>query len=192
MVPLSRAFHLTLAPAREYRQRVAESARGSWPHALAIPGLLALLLGIVAPIAATGRITLSLLLSGMIYWSFVPVVQFATGTVLIRSAADRPVDLPRGVELLFAAHGPWSMWLIAAAAMMMFTWNQIEVLATALVPMALTARMLSAFGREVLGLSHRSATRRMMIHQALTWVVIVVYVELTTQLFPRIIGSLQR
>ena len=56
--------------------------------------------------------------------------------------------------------------------------------------MAVTAVMLAAFGREVLGLSGREARIRVFAHQAVTILLIVAYIELATRLSVRIIGAL--
>ena len=57
-------------------------------------------------------------------------------------------------------------------------------------PLAITAFMLGAFGREVLGLSGREARIRVFAHQAVTVLLIVAYIELATRLSVRIIGAL--
>ena len=184
----SRAIALAVAPGPVYRTLLSTGAAGSWPRASRTPILIAALLGIVTSIAATGRITLSLALSGLVCWSFVPLLQMATAAALVASVRERPVSLTRGIELLFAGHGPWSLWLVAIAALQLISPAQSIALASAVVPAVFTARILSAFGREVLALSPQAARARMFAHQAATTILIVTYVQLTTQLSSRISG----
>ena len=143
-------------------------------------------------IAATGRITLSLAFSSAVCWSFVPLLQVATAAMFVASVRERPLGIARGVELLFAGHAPWSVWLVAAGAFQMISADQVVVIASAIVPAAFSARILSAFGREALGLSPWAARGRVVAHQALTWLLIVIYIELATQLSARIIGMFDR
>ena len=188
----SAAVRFMLAPAREYHAAVATRRDASWTRALTVPALLALLLGIVTSIAAAGRTAAPIVLGQILCWSFVPVLQIATGAALVRSARDRRVSVARAIELLFAGHGPWSFWLIGMAALMLAAANQTAILASAPVPMVWTAVLMSAYGREVLGLTRRAAWARALIHQLATVAVIVIYVELATQLSARILGALQQ
>ena len=180
-----------LRPAAEYSERVAASGDASWARALTVPVLLTLLFGIVTSIAATGRVVVSLVASQALCWSFVPALQFATGSMLIASVSRRPVTFPRAVELLFAAHGPWSLWLVVMSAMQVAFPSQAGVLLTFIVPALWTAVILSAFGREVLGLPAASARRRIVAHQAATLTAILIYIELATRLSVRLIGAFQ-
>ena len=89
-----------------------------------------------------------------------------TGAALIASAKTRRVTFPRAIELLFAAHAPWSLWLVAATIFQTINPDPYIVIGSGVVPMAITAVMLAAFGREVLGLSGREARIRVFAHQA--------------------------
>lgn len=188
---MSEALRLMLRPGPEYSARVAASRGASWARALTVPGLLTLLFGIVTSVAATGRVVGSIIASQALCWSFVPALQFVAGSMLIASASGRPVTFPRAMELLFAAHGPWSLWLVAMAAMQMAFPSQVAVLLTFIVPAVWTAVILSAFGREVLGLSATAARRRVLAHQLATLVLILVYIEFATRLSVRLIGAFQ-
>jgi hypothetical protein len=188
----SEALELMARPAREYRRRVGESRDAPWRQALAVPGLLALLLGIVTSAAATGRVVASLVISQTVCWSFVPALQLMTGCILIGSARQRPVSFARAIELLFAAHGPWSLWLVAIAALQMLTANRNIVLASVLAPAVWTAWILLAYSREVLRLPARGAWLRVSAHQAATVLLILTYVELGSRLSVRVIGLFQR
>ena len=181
-------MNFMLRPAPEYARSAAAADDGSWPRALRVPALVAVMLGLLNATAAAGHVSATLVASETVAWSFVPVLQLLTGAGLIASAGVRRVTFPRAMELLFAAHLPWSLWLAAAAVFQTIRPDPI-VIASGVVPMAATAVMLMAFGREVLGLSRREARVRVCVHQAATIVLIVGYIELATRLSVRIIGA---
>jgi hypothetical protein len=186
----SDAIRLMLAPAREYRARVAAATDASWRRALTVPALLVLMLGLLNSTAAAGHVTASLVLDQIVCWSFLPALQLLTGAGLIASADARRVTFPRAVELLFAAHGPWSLWLVAETLLQTVYPDPYVVIGSGLVPLTVTAFMLGAFGREVLGLSAGRARRRVIAHQVVTALMIVTYIELATRLSVRIIGAI--
>jgi hypothetical protein len=187
----SQAWRLMRAPAAEYRQRVDEARTGRWPRALAVPLLVALILGITTSIAGLGRVTASLVLSAVLCWSFVVLLQLLTGLTLIASAGSRRVDIPRSIELLFDGHGPWSLWLVAMGFLHTVAASQDLMVLSSVVPFAWTAVILHAYGREVLGVPWRGALVRTLAHQAMSVVLIVGYVELTTRVSLRIMALLQ-
>jgi hypothetical protein len=153
--------------------------------------LIAVLLGIVTAVAATHRVSGSLILSQTVCWSFVPALQLATGGVLVWSVRGRRISVARAIELLFAAHGPWSFWLVGLAGALTITANQFLPLATAIVPAAWTSIILNVFCREVLGLTAPQARLRTLGHQALTWLLVLGYLEVVSQLAVRVIDRLQ-
>ena len=184
----SAAMNFMLRPAPEYARSAAAADDGSWLRALRVPALVAVMLGLLIATAAAGHVTATLVASEIVAWSFIPVLQLLTGAGLIASAGARRVTFPRAMELLFAAHLPWSLWLAAAAVFQTIRPDPI-VIGSGVVPMGATAVMLMAFGREVLGLSRREARVRVWAHQAATIVLIVGYIELATRLSVRIIGA---
>jgi hypothetical protein len=178
-----------LAPAYEYRARVAEPHAGSWLRALTVPALVAVLLGLTTATAAAGHVSARLVLSEIVSWAFVPLLQLATGAILIRSARARTVGMARAMELLFAAHGPWSLWLVGTALWQLSGPTLEAVIASAVVPHAVTAYLLLVYGREVLGLTPSQARRKVFAHQTATVLLILLYIELATRLSLRIIGA---
>ena len=189
---LSEAVALMLRPSREYQWRVGQSRTAPWPRALIVPGLLTLLFGIVTSAAATGRVVASLVVSQTICWTFVPVLQFVTGSGLIGASPNRLVTFPRAIELLFAAHGPWSLWLVAIGVAQMLTPNQNVVILSAAVPGIWTAWILLAFSHDVLGLPAGRGRLAVFLHQAATVLLILAYVEFASRLSVRAIGQLAR
>ncbi len=180
-----------MSPSREYARRVSAMRDAPWWRALLVPVLLTALLGIVTSAASTGRVVAPLVLSQSICWSFVPALQLATGSLLIASARHRRVTFARGVELLFAGHGPWSVWLAAVGMLQMLTPSATIVLASSLAPWIWTAWILRAFAGEALGLGRSQALVRVLAHQAATLLLVLPYLELATRLSVRLIGVLQ-
>ena len=185
----SDAVRLMRAPAREYRLGVAARRTASWSRALTVPVLLALMLGLLNSTAAVGHVAGLLVLDQIVSWSFVPALQLLTGMALIASARARRVTFPRAVELLFAAHGPWSLWLVGATVLQTVYPDPYVVIGSGAAPLAASAFMLDAFAREVLGLSVRQARLRVLTHQAVTILLIAIYIELATRLSVRILGA---
>ena len=177
-----------LRPARTYEEWVSAARGGGWGQALEIPALLVLLFGIVMSVAATGRIDVTLFITQALCWSFIPLLQLMTGSLLVASAPSRPVSFARGVALLFAGHGPWSIWLVMVAALQMLTPKYLP-LASAILPSLWTAWILLAFSRTALGLTPRGARTRVILHQAATALMIVAYVEFASRLAVRLPGA---
>ena len=185
----SAELRLALAPRDTYAALVRLPARGTSWVAVRRPLLVAAVLGASMAISATGGVTPSLLLSTTICWSLVVLIQVAVALSFIATATPRTVGLPRALDLFFASHAPWSIWMLVVAA-----WGASPLgrpswpmLATAAVPITLTLRTLVAFFREVLGMNPRHAIARVAAHQAITWSLFVVLFGTAVQLWPRIL-----
>jgi hypothetical protein len=189
----SPAVRLMLRPASEYRDQAALGLAGSWLDALATPALLALLLAVVTVVCSTGRVSASFVLSGVLCWSFVPILQLGMATAFIPWARMTSVSRARTIELWFLSHGPWSIWILVVGCLIALMPVSLDlIVASGLVPAFWTASILGAFFREVSGLSRRAAFRRTLVHQAVTWILVLGYIELATATSTRIIGALQR
>ena len=187
---MSDSVRLMRAPAREYRARLAERRPISWSRAIRMPVLLAMMLGLLNATAAAGHVTFGLVVDEIASWSFVPLLQLLTGVALIASAPERRVSWPRSIELLFAAHAPWSLWLVAATLLQTVYSDPYVVIGSGVVPAVFTAVLLTAFSREVLGLRPHAARWRVVAHQTVTVLLILTYIELATRLSVRIIGAI--
>jgi hypothetical protein len=126
--------------------------------------LTAVILGTVTAIMGTGRVTLSLVLSGAVMWSFVPVLQLLTGVLFItgRNAS--------AVRAYFATGRFWLLWMLAIGTVLLMKPDPgfaiAWMVATLVVPAALTIR---ALGRLV-------PWRRVLLHQLVTFAILVSYV----------------
>jgi hypothetical protein len=154
--------------------------------------LTALVVGLAAATSAAGRVTWPLLASTTLCWAFVPVLQGITASVVLLSAPRRP-PLVQGLTGWFALQRPWSLYLLAAAAVIMF-FPRIPmefVLAGALIAGVLTSRALIRFAVTHLGDTRRAAVRRVAMHQAVTFAVIFMYFATAVSLTPRILAWLK-
>lgn len=155
---------------------------------LARMALVALVIGTSVTVAATERLTLSLVLSGSLGWVFVPLLQLLTGLLLVRGL---PGGRMRQLERYFATHWPWSIWILvfnAAVLLLPMRLTGLWLTATAVVPMLWTVWLLMEFCRQDLALDSRMARRRVLLHQSVTYVLVVGYVSVAVALWPRLAG----
>lgn len=152
--------------------------------------LVAIVVGAATAAGATGRITWSLLVSGTLVWSVVPIVQLFTGLLLVRGTK---VSRRRALESYFSAHQPWSLWLLGVAAALLAVPNQggsiLYLAATFVIPAVVNIRLLLACCRRDLGLSRSAARSRVLVHQLVTAVVLVVYGAYAIAFIDRMSGS---
>jgi hypothetical protein len=186
---MSPELRLMVSPRETYATLARVSGRGTVVTAVRRPLIVALVLGVSTAISATGHVTPSLLFSTTACWSFVVVIQAAIALTFVAAPARRTVGLARAIDLYFAGHAPWSLWMLAAAA-----WSPSPigrpvwpVLVAAAVPIIMTPRILSAYFREVLEMDPRSAFARAAAQQAMTWAIFVGLFGTAVALTPRVL-----
>lgn len=183
------------APAQAYSEALDRPAAGGW-IAIGRPALVALFLGGGSGFAATGHLTVGLLASGLLCWSFVPLLQVATAAAIMRPLASRPLPFKRRMELWFMGHAPWSLWVFAATFAMGIAPSSVRIewpiIGSAVIPIAWTGVIAAAFCRIVLGDSRTVAIARTALHQAVTWTIAFVYVAYVVALWPRVAAFLGR
>ena len=181
------------APARAYAEALERPPTGRWIGA-GRPALVALLLGAGCGFGATGQLTLGLLASGFLCWSFVPLLQVATAAAIMRPPALRRLPFQRRMDLWFMGHAPWSLWILAATFAMGLAPATVRIewpiIASAAIPIAWTSVIAAAFCRVVLGDSRNVAIARTALHQAVTWTIAVVYIAYAVALWPRVVAFL--
>ena len=184
-------LRLALSPTESYRQLIAEPVRGTWLRALERIAFVALLIGTAVTLSSARRLPPGLVLMGIVCWSFVPITQWLIGLVVIGRAPDRPLGVPRCLELLFAGHLPWSLWMLVFIGFDTFTPVPIPLVIqvlSLLVPAVWTTIILSAFCRIVLGCTPARAHLLIVAHQAMTWTAFFGYVVLVSGLWPRVLA----
>jgi len=185
-------LRLIAAPRSTYARLARQPSPVGAVTALRRPLLAAMVLGTSIAMAATGHVTPALVLSTTLAWAFVVVIQIGLALLLIAGPARRTVGVPRALDLFFASHAPWSLWLLAAAcAPAPFGRPLVPLLLiAALVPMVLTPRIIAAFFREVLELVPTEAVIRTAAHQVLTWGLFVALYGTAVAIRPRIVAWL--
>ena len=188
---MPRDLRLALSPTKTYRELIAEPERGTWLRALERLAFVAILIGTAVTLASARRLPPGLVLMGILCWSFVPITQWLIGLVVIGRAPGRPLSVPRCLELLFAGHLPWSLWMLVTIGIDTFTPVPIPLVIqvlSLLVPAVWTTIILSAFCRIVLGCTPARAHLLIVAHQAMTWTAFFGYVVLVSGLWPRVLA----
>jgi len=191
---LSPEIHVAFAPDSTYRALAAAAARVSRWRVLRGPAVVAIIIGTAVPIMAVQRITPSLLAASTISFTFVVAIQMAVGAAVIASAPSRRVSISRALDLWFAGHLPYSLWLLAAAAMfaMMPAASLDLLIALAVIPAAWTSVIVAAFCRQVLGTSRAGARWRAAAHFVTIWAIGFELVALSAGGWFQITGSVTR
>ena len=117
------------------------------------------------------------------------VLQVGIALPLIAGPSRRTVGLSRAIDLFFASHAPWSLWLLAAAVWAPSPLGRplMPMLVSAPVPLVLTIRMIDVYFREVLELDPRDARARTVLQQAVTWGIPLVLYGTAVAAWPRIL-----
>ena len=185
---MSAEIRLMVSPGATYASLARVSGRVTTLTAIRRPLVVTLVLGVSTAIGATSHVTPALLLSTTLCWIFVVALQAAIALVLIAGPARRTVGLARALDLYFAGHAPWSLWMLAMAA-----WGPalgrpfMPMAIAAAVPLVLTPRILAACFREVLEMDPRYAVARTVVQQVMTWVTFVILFGTAVQIVPRIL-----
>jgi len=184
-------LRLALSPTETYRQLIAQPVRGTWLRALERPALVAVIVGTAITLSSARRVPLGLVLMGVVCWSFVPLIQWLIGLVVIGRARGRPMSVPRCLELLFAGHLPWSLSTLVMVGLYTFTPVPIALTAQVLgllVPGVWTTVIVWSFCRTALGCTPARARRLTAFHQALTWTTFCAYVFLLSGFWQRMLA----
>lgn len=176
---LSTDLRLALAPVRTYRGLVAEPAPAGWFSVLAPVVLSLLTIGVFVSTIAAHRVTLGLVLTSALSWSFAVVVQTMAAIALIYSARDRAVSARRAYQLFFLAHVPWSFLMLGVSAYSLI-WNPVmssaQMVLAAPIAIGWTSVLVSAFCQTVLGTSKAGARLRAAAHQAVIVLSLLLYI----------------
>ena len=157
--------------------------------------LTAVVMGAAAAVLGTGRVTVPLILSTTLVWSWLPVVQLLTGMVVVGT----PLDFTRGksprngaLTRYFATGRYWSGWILCIAVILLLLpdprlWVWVDyLLLTFLIPATLTARALTRLRRELFGDAPSAARRRVLLHQVITFSIIVLYISWAVAMWARL------
>ena len=192
-MPFSPDLQVMRSPAAAYALALDRPCAGAW-RVVSRAALTALVMGTASAFAATGHVTLQLLVSGVVCWAFVPFLQIATAAVILRPNGTRSLPLNRRLELWFMGHAPWSLWIVAVTLLMGMPGirSRLEwaIIATAVLPGIWTSVIAAAFCRVVLGYPRSAAIARTALHQAVTWTLLLLYFGWAVALPPRVAALL--
>jgi hypothetical protein len=148
---------------------------------------VAVTLGLTVAISATGHLTPALAIGSTLAMSVIVALQIAIALLFIGAPARARVGVPRALDLFFASHLPWSLWMLAIVPWALLPPGRPfwPIWCGALAPAALTPRMIAAFFREVLGMDSRRALVRTAAHQALTWGLAIALFGAAVGIYPR-------
>lgn len=163
--------------------------KGAGARLVARMVLVALVVGVSVTSSATERVNLSLVISGALGWSFVPVLQLVTGLLVVRRPS---IGAIASLDKYFATGWPWLLWILALHAVFILfpathAFGRLLML-TAVAPMLWTVRLLMQLCRHELGLDARTSLRRVLVHQGVTYSVVFAYISIAVALWPRIVG----
>ena len=126
-------------------------------------------------------------------WSFVVLTQVLGALAVVSLSPTRRVPMPRAFDLLFAANGPWSLWLVVFTTWTMFGspfGRPIHgAILTLAVPAAWTAYVVFAYCQVVLGSTPRRAFWTTALHQGAMWLVGASYFFWAVQGWPRLLAG---
>lgn len=188
---MSPELRLIVAPDRTYAALAASEERVGAVRALRRPLLVAVVFGTSMALSATRHVTPALLVSATVMLSGVMILQILIALAVIGGAPARTAGLARKLDLFFASHAPWSLWMLADAVWVPSLFGtRTASLWLAIVPIVLTPRIIAAYFREVLGLDRRRARVRTLAHQALTWGLFIAIFGAAVAIWPRILQAL--
>ena len=173
----SSELQIALAPQASY-QRFRSAVLPGRLHVLRRLALIVLVIAVMAPIMAVQRVTLGLVATAALSWSFVVALQAMVGIGLIASAPSRSVGALQALDLWFAGHLPYSVWMLCAFGLtaMAKTGPIRLVILSAVVPAIWTAIIVAAFCRTVLGTTPSGARWRAVAHFVSIWAITLGYI----------------
>ena len=188
---MSPELAVLLRPRAAYHVLAEDYPAVSPLQALRRPALVALAIAVAISITATGRAPLSLVVSTLICWSFAVAWQLLAAATVTR-VPHRSLSFAQRLDLFFAGHAPWSVWLLTCTAWsrLLPGWTDLyALLCTAAVPAGWTTVVVYGFCTGALGLTKRRALRLTLLHQALVWSFVFLYIAWAVALWPRLLAS---
>jgi hypothetical protein len=174
---LSSELQIALAPQATYQRLLSSSSPSRW-HVLSRLAMILLVIAVMSPVMAVQRVTLGLVATAALSWSFVLLLQSIVGLAIIASAPTRKFGVLPALDLWFAGHVPYSLWMLVAfgRTALITKANMTAVILSASVPAIWTAIIVAAFCRSVLGTTVSAARWRAAAHFVSIWVITSSYI----------------
>jgi|SRR5579872_2897700 len=189
---MSPEIELIIRPDRTYAALAGRAAPIGAVRALRRPLLVAVVIGTSSALSTTRHLTPALVFDTTLLLSVIVVAQVLIALALTGGAASRRMGRACALDLFFASHAPWSLWLLASAVWVprWFTLPAAPLNYAAIAPLVVTPRMIAAYFREVQGFDRRRAAIRTVVHQAVTWGLFVALFGAAVAVWPRILEAL--
>lgn len=174
----STELHVALAPDATFRHLMASRSYVHGWRALRRPAMVLLMISVLAPIMAVQRVTIALVATAALSWCFVLAIQTLVAVGVIASAPARRVPLAAALDLWFAGHLPYSLWMLVAFGVMAESQSGPLRLfvSAAVVPAVWTAIIVASFCRTVLGTTAFGACWRTAVHVIGVWAIALSYI----------------
>jgi len=191
-MPWSDAVRVSLHPRGAYAELARAPDRARF---LELPLLTSLLLGVGFAVVDSRRPSLRLVAGCAVAWSFLPALQIASVVASWLAFARRRIPLRRAIHLHFLGHLPWSLWLLALAAVASETSPRREVGVLQLASATVAAPFLWSrvigwhFFRRVYALGRGATLLATAPHAAIVLGAILGFFLVTGQLLPRLLGG---
>ena len=175
MTPFSEEWRIAVAPRETYTALVSDPAASN--QLFTRVALILLVFATIASTILTDRITIPLLATAALTWSFVLVLQSIIGTLVILSATRRRIGVVRALDLWFASHLPYSLWLLLIASWfgLAETFPPFALVLSVIVPAVWTSLIARTYCRVVLEVSVRGAQWRVVLQQSMAWLCVMAY-----------------
>ncbi|HEY1306824.1 MAG TPA: hypothetical protein VGF24_24895 [Vicinamibacterales bacterium] len=181
-IPSSNRFstelHVALAPDATFQHLIRSRSYVHGWRALRRPALVLLLISVLAPIMAVQRVTIALVATAALTWCFVLAIQTLVAVGVISSAPARRVPMAPALDLWFAGHLPYSLWMLVAFGVMAESQSgPLRVfVSAAVVPAVWTAIIVASFCRRVLGTTGLGACWRTAVYVIAVWAIALSYI----------------
>jgi hypothetical protein len=142
------------------------------------PLLFALVLGCTVSFAASGRLTLRLVVPAIIYSGLEILIEvLALAAVRVNGVANTLPSFSRSLDLFFAGFGPWLLWMVSFAAIWAlaspvnaFRWTGPRWDSYVLAAIAIWSCYIDlCFFRYVFQATRRRAVRDLFVQRAISW-----------------------
>jgi hypothetical protein len=183
---MSPEIALMVAPDRTYSALAGRASPGGFARALRRPLLVAVVIGTSTALSSTWHLTPALVFSTTLMLSVFVIGQVLIALAVTAGPAAQRIGRARALDLFFASHAAWSLWMLASC---WFGGPFRLWLVVAIAPAVVTPRIIAAYFREVLGMNRRSAAVRTVLHQAVTWGLLLIMFGMAVAIWPRILGA---
>jgi hypothetical protein len=178
-------LHIMVHPTATYRRLAKEVGDGGAWLLIRRPLFVAFVFASFVSITVSGHLSLPLILDGMIFWSFIPVLQALLVMAILLAVARGRMRIPKAIDLFFMGHGAWLLWLLGiAGTCLFFPLQQIYFWPTKwgwLLPISLLGSWIwsnvtsFAFLRAALDLTVFRAAVVLLLYTATLWGIIISY-----------------